>query len=51
MKSAKFQAPNSKEAPSTKSQKETDELVGPVNFGAWSLEFLWSLELGVWSFR
>jgi len=46
MKSSKFQAPNLKEAPTTKLQS----LLRPAPVGGWSLVFIWSLELGIWSF-
>jgi hypothetical protein len=41
---AKIQAPNSKEAPITKSQT----LPIPNRFGHWYLKFIWYLVLGAW---
>src|SRR6185295_1782005 len=43
-RSSKSQAPSSREAPNFKLQP------GRAPFGAWCLVFLWSLELGIWSF-
>src|SRR6266446_9462273 len=42
----KLQAPNSREATSTKLQSD----LRIRGIGAWNLKFLWSLELGIWSF-
>src|SRR6476646_10617320 len=42
MRSSKFQVPSSKEAPNSNLQSPP--------FGNWSLGFIWSLELGTWSF-
>jgi hypothetical protein len=37
--------------PSTKLQApEKDQISNFKNFGDWLLEFLWSLDVGVWSF-
>ena len=41
-KSSKFQAPTSRETSNTKSQSTTDLI--------WTLELLWSLDVGAWSF-
>jgi len=43
--SSKFQAPTSGEAPNTRLQFCIHAAIG-----VWSLKFLWSLELGIWSF-
>jgi microcompartment protein CcmK/EutM len=43
--SSKHQQSSSRETSSSKFQNGRDEL-----FGAWNLEFLWSLELGIWRF-
>jgi hypothetical protein len=55
MKSSKLQHPSSREAPMTNIQtvdlREGNYLIGCVGVGAWSLEFLWSLELGIYSFN
>src|SRR5882672_6145820 len=45
MRNTKHQTPNTREAPNSK-----HEIARGVRFEIWSLEFLWSLELGVWSF-
>ena len=42
----KFQAPNSRKAPSTKLQSN----VRITGIGAWNLRFLWNLGFGIWSF-
>jgi microcompartment protein CcmK/EutM len=44
--SFKLQAPSSREAPSAKLQATALRF----RIGVWNLEFLWSLELGIWSF-
>ena len=43
----KLQAPNSKHQRNTKFQAS---ITTPGGFGFWSLEFLWMLALGIWSF-
>src|SRR5262245_12201247 len=43
-KNSKFQAPTSRETPSV-------ECCERASIGAWSLKFLWSLELGIWSLQ
>ena len=43
----KLQIPSSKLQRSTKHQAHN---LTPAILGAWSLKFLWSLELGIWSF-
>jgi hypothetical protein len=47
MKSTKFQAPTSREAPNFKIQLEMQI----AHFEAWCLEFLWSLDVGAWSLK
>jgi hypothetical protein len=42
------QAPNPKEAPITKLQTPASAV--DSMFGIWGLGFIWSLELGIWSF-
>src|ERR1017187_8940929 len=44
-KSTKHQHPSTRETPNFKLQTMIGDFIG-----AWSLEFLWSLELGIWSF-
>jgi len=44
-KSTKFQAPSSREIPSSKHQK-----LRSLNIGAWFLVLLWSLDVGAWFF-
>src|ERR1039458_6425828 len=44
-KSSKHQHPSSREAPTSKLQFYSHAAIG-----VWGLEFLWSLELGVWMF-
>src|SRR5258708_4153812 len=46
--SSKLQAPTSREAPNTNLQSR---LCAEARFVVWSLVFLWSLELGIWSFH
>jgi hypothetical protein len=46
--SSNYPAPNPKEAPIAKLQIPTSA-VDSV-FGIWGLGFVWSLELGIWSF-
>jgi hypothetical protein len=53
--SSKLQTPNKLQNPSPKNKlarqrlfPATREIVLPL--GVWCLEFLWSLELGIWSF-
>jgi hypothetical protein len=46
MKSTKFQAPTSREAPNFKIQLGMQI----AHFEAWCLEFLWSLDVGAWCF-
>jgi UDP-N-acetylglucosamine--N-acetylmuramyl-(pentapeptide) pyrophosphoryl-undecaprenol N-acetylglucosamine transferase len=46
-KSTKHQAPSSRETPSSNNQTN----VRAAGFGAWMLVLLWSLVLGIWSFR
>src|SRR5437867_3570364 len=60
--SSKFQTPNSRETPSSKSQIQMSKArpllarVRKLEFGIflelgfWDLELLWCLEVGVWSF-
>src|SRR5687768_16710312 len=45
--SSKLQIPTSREAPTA---KLPNDRCGAGMFEIWSLEFLWSLELGFWSF-
>jgi pimeloyl-ACP methyl ester carboxylesterase len=47
VETSKLQAPSSREAPNSKLQTESHAY---AYFGCWRLEFLWSLELGVWCF-
>ena len=49
--SSKHQVPSSRETPSPKAQAPKSPWP-PVRFrvGAWTLELIWSLELGAWSF-
>src|SRR6266511_2882485 len=47
-RNTKNQAPNTKEIPSSKLQ--TAARASSLELGAWSLELLWCLELGIWSF-
>src|SRR5262249_19833403 len=49
-RSSKFQAPSSREIPITKLQTYQAANLAHAAIGAWSLKFLWSLELGIWSF-
>src|SRR5438094_952292 len=46
-RNSKSQAPSSKKIPNSKSQPRTTP---ERSFGAWDLEIVWSLELGIWSF-
>ena len=46
--SSKNQAPNPKETPIIKLQ--TPASAADSIFGIWGLGFIWSLELGIWSF-
>ena len=46
LKSSKFQAPSSREAPSIKHQRPCVRRIG-----AWFLGLLWSLEVGAWMFH
>src|SRR5882757_4253367 len=50
LKSSKFQAPISNEAPTLKLQNPLPARTAP-RLQAWCLKFLWSLELGVWWFH
>jgi hypothetical protein len=50
MRITKHQVPSTIEAPSSKSQRDGGKYVRCSWFGDWSLEFLWSLEFGVWCF-
>src|SRR5215831_1953030 len=43
--SSKFQAPTSREAPNSNIQSRAQ-----IRLGVWNLKFLWSLEVGIWSF-
>jgi hypothetical protein len=45
-RSSKFQAPSSREAPNLKLQ-----IHARTRFEIWCLGFLWSLVLGIWSFK
>jgi hypothetical protein len=45
-KAPKHQDPSSREAPNTKHQAPNDASL----FDVWSLKFLWSLDVGAWSF-
>jgi hypothetical protein len=45
MKSFKLQNPGSQEAPSLNNKNPARER----RIGVWNLEFLWGLELGIWS--
>src|SRR5207245_2886181 len=47
MRSSNFQAPSSRETPSSKLQASAERGEG---FGDWCLKFPWSLVLGCWSF-
>jgi hypothetical protein len=51
----KFQIPNSKQIPSTKSQRGTKVPFGATRgrtpgFGIWNLELVWNLGFGIWDF-
>lgn len=48
--SADSEAPNSKLQHSMKLQAPSSDRIVESGFGAWVLEFLWSLEIGAWSF-
>ena len=61
-RNTKSQSPSSREIPESKHQKPSSKHQrnpkfqapnrGPrIEFGAWSLELLWCLELGVWCFQ
>ncbi len=47
VKRTKLQVPTSRETPNTKHRA----IAGQAVFGSWSLKFLWSLVLGIWSFN
>jgi hypothetical protein len=49
-RSSKLQAPSSKEAPNPKPQIPKKLQIPKSKSDVWNLMFLWSLELGIWSF-
>jgi hypothetical protein len=51
MKSTFMKAPSSKLQHPEKLQTANTNQHGHGNFGAWCLKFLWSLDVGAWSFE